>query len=306
SLLVRKSSLTLMKEQARSFWFKIKRKPVEYGSGNCGKPAPTRIEPCKGCPSRCLEKGYGEPTEPTEKKLFSCKQGPIKEKPSNCVKEKPIEQKLTLWEEFFGPDPKRSWPDPCTCRIAIHQKRELRKKDPRLLDPRYKNTAGDVLVYTEVLKKCNRICSEPQPKPPPAFRLPKEVLYRMINEGYERVSCNCEIFIRKKVRGVLNRRFETSISKARHISCREGIRTEDVNRLIDKESNVMAVHSTVQQAYSQQGSRMNVSKSPTKIAECPPQVESTAALVNVGRRSRVEQLKILVQAKSAFQCAPAL
>lgn len=106
----------------------------------------------------------------------------IKEKPSNCVKDppKPVEVKLAWWEQIFGPDPKRSWPDPCTCRVAHRQKRKIRSQDLRLDDPRYKETAGDVFLYTEQLKQHKRPCTEPQPKPPPGFKVPKAVLYKMM------------------------------------------------------------------------------------------------------------------------------
>lgn len=151
-----------------------------------------RIEPCKGCPSKCPENGCGKPGKKRRRKFFRFKKMSMKEKPNNCLKEKPVEVKLTLWEELFGPDPKRSWPDPCTCRIANYQRKQQWRGDPRLLDPRYQETAGDVFLYTELLKTCRGSCLEPQPTPPPQFKLPKAVICKMINKGYEKVRFSCE------------------------------------------------------------------------------------------------------------------
>lgn len=163
-----------IKESIRTFLFWKSKKPVEYGSGNCGEPAPKKIvEPCKGCPSKCLEE------KPAKRRFFIFKKPKVtKEKPSNCEEVKPVEEKLTWWEMIFGPDPKRSWPDPCTCRLAHRQKKMCRARDKRLNDSRYKETAGDVFLYTEVVQRKRRPHEEPQPKAPPSFKVPPAVQFK--------------------------------------------------------------------------------------------------------------------------------
>lgn len=166
---------------ARSFWF-WKKKPVEYGSGNCGLPVPPRVDLiCKGCESKCIE--FEEIKK--KRKFFTFKKKPEpKKKPDNCKEEeKPVEEKYTLWETIFGPNPKRFWPDPCTCKLALREKRNKRICDPRLQDSRYELTAGDVFLYTETLKSYPKGCIEPQPKPPPSYKVPRAALSKMLSSA---------------------------------------------------------------------------------------------------------------------------
>lgn len=155
---------------------------VEYGSGNCGLPLPPRIDlVCKGCESKCIE---FEEEKKKRRKFFTFKKKPEpKKKPDNCreEKEKPVEEKYTLWETIFGPNPKRFWPDPCTCKLALRAKRNKRMCDPRLQDSRYELTAGDVFLYTETIKQCPKGCMEPQPKSPPAYKMPRAALSKILS-----------------------------------------------------------------------------------------------------------------------------
>lgn len=169
---------------ARSFWFwKKKSNMVEYGSGNCGLPSPPRIDlVCKGCESKCIE---FEEMKKKKRKFFTFKKRPEpKKKPDNCKEEeKPVEEKYTLWETIFGPNPKRFWPDPCTCKLALKEKRNKRICDPRLQDSRYELTCGDVFLYTETIKSCPKGCVEPQPKSPPSYKMPRAALSKMLSSS---------------------------------------------------------------------------------------------------------------------------
>jgi len=101
--------------------------------------------------------------------------------------QKSPKRKLTLWEYVFGPDRKKSQVDPRTCRLAHCQKQAHRVKDPRLRDPRYQKTAGDVLIYTESVGSLKESKSEkePQPKPPPAYKMPKAVLLDKMTKEFK-------------------------------------------------------------------------------------------------------------------------
>lgn len=63
------------------------------------------------------------------------------------------------------------------------------RKDPRLLDPRYRATPGDVMIYTEPARSARKRESvKLQPKPPPEFKAPTAVLLnKMMLEGFEQV-----------------------------------------------------------------------------------------------------------------------
>ncbi|XP_076656805.1 uncharacterized protein LOC143361354 [Halictus rubicundus] len=304
--LFKRSSLSSMisEENVRTFWFKSKRKPVEVGSGNCGLPAPAKIEslePCKGCPSKCIER--------KPRRRFFCfrKEHPA-EKPSNCVKSKPPEVKLTLWEEIFGPDPKRSWPDPCTCRIANRQRKKQRGEDPRLLDPRYEETDGDVFLYTQLVKQCRKCCLEPQPKSPPAFKLPKAVMFRMIGEGcnkkpFEEITGDQEVDKKvKKMPVSLEYRipYEELRPPGRRrntFSCKAGIRPEDVEKPTNEELDFVKAFPKVSHVHSQPSLRTMVNKLPENGAQNPSETEADALEDGSGRRCRIEQLKMLIKQK---------
>ncbi|XP_033331144.2 uncharacterized protein LOC117223120 [Megalopta genalis] len=311
-LLLKPTSLTstILNGNLRSFWFKSGRRPVEYGTGNCGEPAPAKIEslePCKGAPSKCIEE------KPKRKCLFF-KKSAAKEKPSNCVVEKPREAKLTLWEQIFGPDPKRSWPDPCTCRIADRQKRKQRREDPRLFDSRYRETAGDVFLFTRVAKRRPERCMEPQPKSPPPFKLPKAVLYGMIGDGCDRKQLE-EVLVDQKMacaggRAAAQLNYRIPYEEMRpperrrkSFSCREGIRPEDVENPTNEELNFIKAFLKVRATHSQEPpEQRRKDMFYRKMAEDFSETESDVVKESGHKRSRIEQLKMLVQRKSSSQC----
>ncbi|XP_076637204.1 uncharacterized protein LOC143349681 [Colletes latitarsis] len=263
----------------RTFWFfKSKRKSIENVSSSS---------------SKCLTKKSKNKTQgSTESKGKAC----------NCMEEKPEEIKLTWWEEIFGPDPKRFWPDPCICRLAVRQRRKIRKQDSRLLDPRFQETAGDVFLYTEQLKRHSRPCLEPQPKPPPAFKVPKAVLYRMLNDSDERVRRNFE---RQKISYDIQIPYEemrpSTTRKRRMFNCREGIRSEDIVKPISAELNSFGVPPIVQQPYMQQGIEINNDKCSKKIEKAPV-TKNNISKQSSQKRSRIEQLKIEIRQKDTSRC----
>ncbi|XP_043255123.1 uncharacterized protein LOC122398923 [Colletes gigas] len=273
----------------RTFWFfKSKQKSIENVSGS------------SKCPRK---KSKNKVQGSTESKGKVC----------NCVEEKPAEIKLTWWEEIFGPDPKRFWPDPCICRLAVRQRRKIRKQDSRLLDPRYQETAGDVFLYTEQLKRHSRPCLEPQPKPPPAFKVPKAVLYRMMNDSDERKSFSDIVKIHQSDTNLKNS-FDTeryripyeemrpsTTRKRRMFNCREGIRSEDIVKPISAELNSFGVPLIVQQSNIQQRIESSNDKCSKKIEKAP--VTKNNILKEISqKRSRIEQLKIEIQQKDTSRC----
>ncbi|XP_076666399.1 uncharacterized protein LOC143367991 [Andrena cerasifolii] len=281
-----------VKDSARSFWIFRSKPAIEVAP-----PLPSPVEPCRGCPSRCLETGYGKPVKKPKKRRSCGSKEPleIKEKPSNCVKETPVEEKLSWWEQIVGPDPKRSWPDPCTCRVAHRQKRKARAQDPRLSDARYKDTAGDVFLYTEQVKQCRMPCWEPQPKPPPAYKLPKALLSRMMSQDCEKGTLNqqtgegCRHLLQKASYRIPYEELRPPERRQKPFSCREGIRPEDVLRPFSSDFTSCRIPATVQPLRSN-----NLSY------QCPEETAKRAS--NVEKRSRIEQLKLLVHQKDTFHC----
>ncbi|XP_054011222.1 uncharacterized protein LOC128893914 [Hylaeus anthracinus] len=297
---------SVVKENVRYFWFFKPKKTVEYGSGNCGGPLPESnpVEPCEGCPSKCLAKKTKKKT--TDSRKDSSKS---EEKLDNCVEEKPVKVKLTWWEQIFGPDPKRFWPDPCTCRVALRQRKKERARDPRLTDPRYKETAGDVFMYTENLKPRSRPCLEPQPKPPPAFKVPKAVLFRMMDEGGEMGPLSNVVIEQKTDENHKISSHEYRIPyeemrpperRTRVFTCHEGIRSEDVIRPVSVELDTFRAPLINHQLHMQQGVQNNCNK-PEKIEKAPV-VGNNIPEQGSQRRSRIEQLKLLIQQKETLQC----
>ncbi|XP_012150191.2 uncharacterized protein LOC100879542 [Megachile rotundata] len=296
---------TVMKKNMRSFWL-WKRKEREYGTGNCGKPPQKQIvEPCTGCPSKCLEPGYGKPIRKKKRSLFSLKSKEpevIKEKPSNCEEIKPVEERSTWWESIFGPDPKRSWPDPCTCRLAVRQKKLCRAQDPRLKDPRYKETAGDVFLYTEAVKRGTSSCREPQPKPPPLYKVPKAVLYRDMCAGELALfrgtpKAEEEVYPVAKPFPIPFEEMRPPEKKRKVFTCQRGIRSRDTFRPTARDSNTYKLRSTVPKQYSPVISE-DVKK---KQAAAREKFKSDMSQGSQ-RRSRVEHLKYLVQQRDTLHC----
>nr|KAF7421691.1 hypothetical protein H0235_009527 [Vespula pensylvanica] len=152
-------------------------KENKYISGSCRKLPLTRIEPSTGQPSKCLE-DYSKP----KRSLLKFRKSPpvIKEKPTNCKKIEPVKVKPPSWKRFFGIDSKKPCPSLCICPITYQKQMALRKQDPRLLNPCYQSTLGDVLIYTEIIKTKNHECPEPQPKPHRSYKIPRAVLSKAI------------------------------------------------------------------------------------------------------------------------------
>ncbi|CAK9808517.1 hypothetical protein ANTPLA_LOCUS5802 [Anthophora plagiata] len=304
--LLKKSSI--LNNKVRSFWFlKSKDKPVEYGHGNCGKPLPPCMDIiCKDCPSKCLE--YKEKSR--WKKWFSFKRQPVKEKPSNCKKvEKPQEVPLTWWESIFGPDPKRSWPDPCTCRVAHRERKKRRQYDPRLSDKRYQQTAGDVLLYTETtMQRRTQSCMEPQPKSPPGYRMPKAVIVRMMSIFADKAPLS--LFIPEEE---LPKSDDDTITAFRipyeelrppknqrsPFICQRGISPEDVEPPINRDLNPYRL--SQQQTIVKSNLLKNLQypeKKPEITLEDKLDIEK-----KVPKRSRLEQLKVLIAEKDMPECS---
>ncbi|RLU20013.1 hypothetical protein DMN91_006619 [Ooceraea biroi] len=203
----------------------------------------------------------------------------VKRKQTNCKQQK---QKLTLWERLFGPGPRKSWPDSSTCRLAYRQRRQIREKDPRLLDPRHQATPGDVLIYTD-----KPICSlrkqksmEAQPKPPPEFKAPTAVLLsRMMLEGFDRKGDNCE---GKKVTLTFRKPYDEMKPPSEKITkyYRNNVRSENIKSCEEPTHGI-----------SIQMSVAATRDSTIKILRQAMEKEDVQA------RSRIEQLKLLVNDK---------
>lgn len=154
-------------------------------SSDCEKLAkPQGLGPYDGTSSKCLEKGYGKPSKPGRRSLLNfCKRlVRLKEKPSNCPPCPETKPEQSFWDYLFKFDDDKRVPDPATCRVAQRCREACRRTDPRLCDPRYRRTDGDVLVFTEEEKpRCPR-SGELQPKSPPGYKLPKAMVSRRIAE----------------------------------------------------------------------------------------------------------------------------
>lgn len=115
----------------------------------------------------------------------SCKKPVSIRKPMKCKKQILLERKKTLWEYIFGLNIQ---PDSSTC-LEYCQKKMCRKCDPRLHDLRYQNTAGDVLIYSELIRCSMKLpCTGPQPKSPPQYKVPRAVLCKMMAAGLDEVT----------------------------------------------------------------------------------------------------------------------
>lgn len=153
----------------------------------CSRKLPlTRIEPSTTQLSKCLE-DYSKPKP--KRGLFKFHKSPpvIKEKPTNCEKIEPTKVKPSFLEHIFGTPSKKSSPPLCVCPITYQKQMALRQQDPRLSNPCYQLTAGDVLIYTEIIKTKNQECPEPQPKPYHLYKLPRAILSKMIIANIEKV-----------------------------------------------------------------------------------------------------------------------
>ncbi|XP_076762468.1 uncharacterized protein LOC143430260 [Xylocopa sonorina] len=317
SLLARSPSIiqSTLSGNVKYFWSrKSKEQEIQYGVGNCGKPPPPCMDLiCHGCRSKCLESGTESKQKP-RKKMFTFKKQPqVVEKPSNCKKEqKSVEEKLTWWETIFGPRPERSWPDPCTCRLAHRKKKRMRMQDPRLCDPRYRLTAGDVFLYTEPIKQPNRpSCLEPQPKPPPGYKVPKAVLFRMISSTSEtallnRMTLNDQIWkdgedIRPMSYRIPYEELRPPERRRKPFNYRLGVKSEDVFPPMNRDMNLSG---TLQRQPIRNPNLSRTLKAFEDLQNDPKQLHENKCNSNeiVGKRSRIEQLKILIAQKDVSHC----
>ncbi|XP_026674371.1 uncharacterized protein LOC113465077, partial [Ceratina calcarata] len=308
---------SVLKENVRTFWFRQPRdQPVQYGIGNCGKQCPPCVDLiCKGLPSKCLQfEGKKTKTKRKRKLLSSRKQEFWDAKPNNCKKEKiPEKPKLTLWESLFGPCPQRSWPDPCTCRLAYRERKKLRHHDPRLRDPRYQITAGDVLLYTEQVKRTRSgECAEPQPKPPPSFKVPKAVLFSMMSDSSESVSqiawqnrmtltqgpCESDPCERPRPYKRPYEELRPPENRRKQVNLKAGIAADDVPLPMNRNAYYFdalpprksaRTYDLLKDLESQQGEKRKAEEKP-------------ASEMQTLKRSRIEQLKILITQKNPSHC----
>lgn len=138
-------------------------------------PQSPTAQPSDGSPSKCLEQGYGKPVKSARRSFLNfCKQMTrIKELPSNCQPCPTPEPEESFWDYLFKFDEKKG---PETSEKCVsHQRRDLceMKRDPPFCNPDCKPpTQGEVFSS-----------SEPQPRPPPLYPLPKAVAYRRLAES---------------------------------------------------------------------------------------------------------------------------
>ncbi|XP_014218358.1 uncharacterized protein LOC106646751 [Copidosoma floridanum] len=152
-------------------------------------PCRRRVPDCPqfidtGEPSKCLEEGYGEPIKIKKSWYkFGARPVVIKQKPTNCPPPPavpPPEKRITFWEYLFGSSEK-PLPDPKTCRLNYKYNQICNENDPRLDDPRYQETLGDVFIYSEPERL--EICFTPgpnKPKSPPPHIPPGAVFCKKI------------------------------------------------------------------------------------------------------------------------------
>ncbi|CAL7949536.1 unnamed protein product [Xylocopa violacea] len=318
SLLVKSPSIveSALGGNVKYFWSrKSKEQEIQYGVGNCGKPPPPCMDLiCKGCRSKCLEVEELKKKHKTRFFIFKKQPAVVIEKPTNCKKvEKPPEEKLTWWETIFGPRPERSWPDPCTCRLAHRAKKRKRMQDPRLCDPRYKLTAGDVFLYTQPIKQPNRpSCLEPQPKPPPQYKVPKEVLFRMISSTSETALLNRmvldnqtwenDVDMKKMSYKLPYEELRPPERRKKPFNYRLGVKSEDVFPPTNRDMNFSG---TLQR---QRPRNPNLSKTIEDLQNSLKQLNEDKCSSNeiVEKRSRIEQLKILIAQKDMSYCLASL
>ncbi|KAL2728743.1 Zinc finger X-linked protein ZXDB [Vespula squamosa] len=239
----------IFKQNIRTFWFgKCKREMLTFNkehkhmSGSCRKLPLTRIEPSTGEPSKCLE-DYSKP----KRSLFKFRKSPvIKEKPTNCKKIEPVKVKPSFWERVCGIHSKKSCP-PCICPITYQRQMALRKQDPRLLNPCYQSTLGDVLIYTEIIKTKNQECPEPQPKPHHLYKIPRAVLNKAIVANVEKKlrpysalqcrnhnKCKSNKF---QTNSILFKEMRPTVKEKCAFTCKDGITTNNITQPFNTKMN---------------------------------------------------------------------
>ncbi|OXU24990.1 hypothetical protein TSAR_000518 [Trichomalopsis sarcophagae] len=146
------ASSSIKEKFFRSWFRKNEEKPSDcpkadevFCESSCRRRLPECPEHvCTGAPSRCSEKGYGEPIKLKKSSLWlSPRISPvvIKEKPSNC-KPPPCEKRESFREYIFGPE--KPLPHANTCRMAYKYKQMCRYKKfmPLKNSSRKRSTTG--------------------------------------------------------------------------------------------------------------------------------------------------------------------
>ncbi|KAG7203216.1 hypothetical protein KM043_010321 [Ampulex compressa] len=223
--------------------------PVSHGDST--RPQFTPMELCTGCPSKCLEKDSEKSPKKSKRRFMSFRRAPkvVHEKPSNCQIEKSDVTKKSAWKSFFGETPKKTESDSCVMPKCYQEQLEQRRKDPRLQDPRYQATLGDVFLYTEVQRLGGRTYTEPQPKPPPSFKVPKAVICKTVMKACEKTPSNCAAVQWRKDENSANTPHTLKAYKIPYeelrppewtkkvFRCQEGINSIDVLKPFNRESN---------------------------------------------------------------------
>ncbi|XP_058802217.1 uncharacterized protein LOC131670553 [Phymastichus coffea] len=162
-----------------------------FRESNCRRRLPQCPEHIDtGDPSKCCEQGYGKPVKVKKTWWTNVRASPpmVKQKPSNCDPP-PCPKEETFMEYIFGPE--KPLPEPNSCRRAWKIKQSCNYEDPRLEDPRYQATAGDVLLYTEPDKRKSRLPTEPQPKAPSPYKAPAGVICKKLRDSVAATALEC-------------------------------------------------------------------------------------------------------------------
>ncbi|XP_015609514.1 uncharacterized protein LOC107274668 [Cephus cinctus] len=273
-----------------------------------------RPQPSIGCPSKCLDTDFGKPLPKPRRPWFNfCRiKVPKKEKPSNCPK-KIIQQchEESFWDYLFNFETKPR-PDPCTCRLAYMQKSVCLQQDPRLCDPRYSMTKGDVLLYTESPKPecCTR--REAQPKPPPCYRLPKALTCKLLAEeaskrdNADNASCPKSTLTNTTKVGTMFPQkgyripFEELRPRERRkkpFSCKEGIHERDVCPPLQKKRQFGG--KPLIPTSQSQDTEINTATPSAPIFQTEDTYDPK---VHIKKYSRFEQLQKLTKAKASGKC----
>ncbi|XP_011706577.1 PREDICTED: uncharacterized protein LOC105461764 [Wasmannia auropunctata] len=187
-------------------------------------------------------------------------------KASSTQKKRIVKRKLSLWQYVFGP--KKSSENPSTSQLPNSQEQTSCK------DLRCKRST-DKPVYTDLnkLSKDSKRFTEPQPKPPPPYKLPRAVLLsRAMVEGFSKKGDACE---GKKVIPTTPRKPYEEMKPAssiKRIEHRKNVRLEDIK--YDKSTFRKSLTSTeardatakiLRQAMAQEEPRMHSKSEQLKI-----------------------------------------
>ncbi|XP_033217122.1 uncharacterized protein LOC117172930 [Belonocnema kinseyi] len=229
----------------------------------------------------------------------------------------PCKKKESFWSYLFGGlfgDDKKAAsipvPDPSTCRLAHKFKEKCRKEDPRLCDPRYSATPGDVFLFTEFPKPSSSTSSslEPQPQPPPPYKIPSAVICKRIADAVAEHTCvhfslpksdDCkgDKCLEPKPFRLPYAEFRPTIRPREPFICADGKRGEDVLKPIRKEMYPCGFPSLLPQ-YIDPGEKIS-----KKFFSCPSNSEDESDWSDCKSRkklSRIDRLKKLTAGKQGM------